>query len=399
MPHFAYRALTHHGEIRTARLEAENQAAANERLQSRQLTPLRIQRCYFQDLFSSVQRPTDDLLSHWCKQLSALLNAGIALDEALDELQQDTSTLHPALTDLGHLLREGKSLSDALTEQINCLDSRWIRLLAAGEHAGHLPQTLQQLGEHLDWQVKERSQTRQSLIQPLLSAFSVFAAIIFLLIYLAPQLRTIFSAQTLPLSTVILFWVTDTLKIHGHLFFAGGLTLGLLIWLMHRIHPQSQRQIDLLLLRLPIIGRLHFQQQLARYTHTWGLLYQNGIPMLEAMQESRGNVNNAALHNTLAHAENLVAGGMKTRAAFKQASALSWPTPTLRMLQHGEKTGDLAGAIQELAVQLQQRHQQTSRQINSLLQPAVTVGSGLLLAWVAMALLGPLYGQLSQSLH
>jgi type II secretory pathway component PulF len=399
MPHFTYRALNAQGQICTASIEAENHVAANARLESRQLTPLRIKRCYFPDLSTSVRRPTDHLLSHWCKQLSALLKAGITLDEALDDLQLDTSTHHPAFTDLGHLLREGKSLSDALGEQNNSLDSGWIRLIAAGEHAGHLPETLQQLGEHLDWLVNEQSQTRQSLIQPLLSAMSVFVAVIFLLLYLAPQLQPIFAAQTLPLSTVILFWVTDTLKMHGNWVFAGGIFVGLLVWLIHRIHPQSQVRIDQLRLRLPIIGLLHFQQQLARYTHTWGLLYQNGIPMLEAMQESRSNINNSALHSTLTNAENLVSTGLQARAAFERASPFSWPTPTLRMLHHGEKTGDLASAIQELSVQLQQRHQQTSRQINSLLQPAVTVGSGLLLAWVAMALLSPLYGQLSQGLH
>lgn len=397
---YRYRAITPEGKIRTSTLFAEHLHAAHERLQARQLIPLRIQRDYF-SVFSNIRPLRDDTLRNWCKQLAALLLAGISLDEALDDLEHDTSTFHPDLSDLGHLLREGKLLGEALSlnTQANLLDKQWIRLIAAGERAGHLPQTLQDLGEYLDWQIKQRTQTWQSLIQPLITALSVFASVIFLMIYLAPQLRPIFADITVPSSTTALFWLADTLQDHGQWVFLALFISCMYLVLVYRFHPSSRQYIDHFWLRIPLFGTMRMQQQLASYVNAWGLLYQNGISILEAMQDSRRSISNLALQNILSKVERQIAAGMHTSTAFEQARNITWPNPMLRMLRQGEKTGALAAALHELGQQLQQRHQQATQRLQGFLQPIVTLISGLLLAWVGMALLGPLYGQFSQYLH
>lgn len=406
MPLFSYRALTPDGNVQQSCIEAETPAQAHERLRSRQLMPLRLRRQYLPTFFHPDKLVTDTVFSTWCEQLSTLLQAGIALDEALDELQQEfqhnSTTPLPALANLGYVLREGKSLSAALTDQAdsqNMQNLRWIRLIAAGEKAGHLPQTLHQLAEHLAWQSKERQQTRQSLLQPLLSAASVIAATVFLLLYLAPQLRPLFNPEQLPLSTRTLFWLTDGLAAHSFtivcisMIFAFSLTLG------YQRHPKLKHTLDRWYLQFPLMGQLHLQQQLARYIHTWGLLYKNGIPLLEAMQDSRLSTTNSALQHTLTRAESLITSGHQIHSAFEQASPIPWPPSVLRMLRHGEKTGLFAEALLDLGKQLESRYQQTTQKMHSLLQPTVTVVSGALLAWVASALLGPLYGQFSHALH
>lgn len=397
---YRYRAITPEGKIRTSILFAEHRSAAHERLRARQLTPLRIQRDYL-SFFSNIHTLGDDTLRNWCKQLAALLHAGIALDEALEDLEHDPSTFHPDLSDLGHLLREGQLLGEALTlnTQANPLNKQWIRLIAAGERAGHLPQTLQDLGEYLDWRIKQRTQTWQSLIQPLITALSVLASVIFLMTYLAPQLRPIFAGITVPPSTTALFWLTDTLQTHGQWALLAVFISAICLGLAYRFHPILRQSIDYFRLRIPLFGTLQIQQQLASYVNAWGLLYQNGISILEAMQESRKSISNLALQNILSKVELQIAAGMHTSTAFEQACNIAWPSPMLRMLRQGEKTGALAPALHELGLQLQQRHQQTTQRLHGFLQPMVTLVSGLLLAWVGMALLGPLYGQFSQYLR
>lgn len=397
MPHYQYRAINTDGELQTGHLQAENRQQAISALSSRHLTPLTIRRARLTGWLRPKRSIPPLLLKHWCQQLATLLNAGLSLDQALDELQQESLTAHPLLAGLGTRLRQGQSLAEALNHQQALLGEHWTILLAAGEQSGQLVTTLLQLSQHLDWLQQEQQQTRQSLIQPLLSAGSVLAAICFMLIVLVPAIRPMLTGVAQPLPTKLLFSLVDGLDRYGkHLLILLMLLTGLWVFAHHRF-PRCRYYTDRLRLHLPFFGGLHVRQELARYTHLWSLLYRNGIPILQALAVSRNCLTNLSLKKIFQHIEDSVSAGASPMTAFR-ASPFTWPSPILSMLQHGEKTGRLGDALEEMAVQLYQHHQQATQHLHRTLQPAILLLSGLTLGWIAAALLGPLYAQMGHAI-
>ena len=404
MPSFRYRAVNSSGAVFEGSHLSDNLAECRLWLSQQPWTVLSVQRHWQLPRMTAGSSPISALhFADWCQQLEGMLQAGVALDEAIDDLQQDRATAIAALCDLPTQLRAGNTLANALERSVpEGFPSLWINLLRAGEQAGHLPATLRQLAEHLHWQQEQQRLIRSVLIQPMISAVSVSIAVLFLLFYLAPQLRQIMPAQNLPWITQALFWVVDGLSAHGLILLLSMAALTVAAISFYRLHPPYQHWIDQAVLQIPQLGPHQLQQQLAQYGHTLGLLYRNGIPILDAMPTARQLVSNRALHQALRDAETHIAAGLGPRLAFERTKTplgrdFPWPAPFLRRLQQGEKTGRFAEALEQSASQLQQNARQIQERLQNLLQPAITLSSGLILAIVALALLGPLYGQLGKS--
>lgn len=394
MRRFCYRALDAQQTLHSGSLRADNASAAYNILRQRSWMVLALRR----DYFSLTQNSwTDESLRDFCGHLHDLLEAGIPLDEALNE--QETTQSIPT-QNLSNALATGHTLAQALSLAGEGCDARWIRLIAAGERSGRLPETLKQLEEHLRWQLELKQLTQNALIYPLFSALSVFAAVGFLLFYLAPQLRVLLPPKDLPLSSQLLFWLTDGLRDHGLLICSLTLLSAGLLNLAYRHHPPFRHRLDALRFSLPLLGQPALQEMLARYSRTLALLYQHGVPILDAMSDSRALINNAALSHRLAQVEQQVALGKTLPDAFAMQPTDPWPTPTLpktflRLLAQSHRTGNLAAALEQAARLLQNQYRHSTQGLQALLQPSITLGSGLLLAWVALALLGPLYGQMT----
>ena len=98
MPEFCYRALSTDGQVCEGHVMADNQATAHKILVARSLIPVQISTNPFRVLFRSKSSLSETQLKYWCQQLAALLETGIALDTALDELAKEPPTSHPMLT-------------------------------------------------------------------------------------------------------------------------------------------------------------------------------------------------------------------------------------------------------------------------------------------------------------
>lgn len=416
MPYFHYRAIDPQQHLQTGRLFAANKRFAEQTLNAQHWVVLSLRPDWYAtwryfgrlgNLAGRRQaRHEQQAFLDWCTQLKSLLGAGISLQESLCDLQTSgpTRLRNPSHTLLIHI-RDGQTLAQALLSVSRLPDSpfqtRWIKLIAAGESAGHLVATLSQLVDHLAWDLQQNRYTRHQLLQPLLSGLCVLGATLFLILHLAPQVRPMLDRQPLSMSTQALFWLSDNCRQYGLAFgFAILLLIGILI-AVYQTHTGIRRCLQTVGLRTPILGQLPLLHDLGLYARSLSLLQGNGIPILEAMRYSRETLADSVIKHGLSEVQHRVEGGQSLHAAFvdvePQLHPVGWPSPVIRLIYQGERTGQLAEALKHIGEQLQQRRRALIQQQQALLQPLVTVLSGGLLAWVALALLGPFYEQLGRA--
>lgn len=153
-------------------------------------------------------------------------------------------------------------------------------------------------------------------------------------------------------------------------------------------------QADGYLLRLPVLGPIVKKIVLARFAGFFGLLYGAGLPILECLQICEGIMGNRVLSAAVAQAGQQIREGQGVSASFAQVGL--FPALVLRMLRIGENTGQLDGALANVAYFYDRDIKEAIERVQALVEPTMTVILGLLLAWIMSAVLGPIFDTISQ---
>lgn len=384
--HFRYRALDSTLTRISGELEARSLQHLEQELQRRGLEVISAKpgRSHRPRAVSSTE------LADFCQQTAQLLSAGIPLLDAMQDLGEGgEGTRLPALCRrLGNRLAGGAALSQALTDE--GLAPAFVGVVRAGECSGRLAETLQRLGSGLSQEAALAASMRRALLQPLLAAGMVLTASLFLMLYLVPQIRTFLAdgQQTLPLASTLLFATTDLLQQHwpwlGILPALPIATVG-----MQR-RPALALAVDRLALRLPLTGTIHKKLLIARLAELLRLLYSSGIPLLDALRSMPASITNRHLAGIVSQIADDVEQGSSLTQAFARHPL--FPRLMIRMLQVGERSGTLEQALQVIGRRSEQEAVTAISILHGLLGPALTLVIGLLLGWIMLATIQPLYG-------
>lgn len=386
---FRYRALDQAGQLVSGRLEAEDSAQLQLQLRRHGLDLLSVRKVRLSPQGLPRQR-----LADFCFQLEQMLSAGIPLLEAVDDLAGNASgrRLRAICRRIGNELRSGKAFSSALPMEITHREPAFAGMIQAGELSGNLAETLARLGNSLRQAERMQNATRQLLTYPAIAALMVGAAFLFLLLHLVPQIRTFLgdNAIALPWHTRLLFFVSDLVRQQWltliALIVAPPLTLALLL----RIWPDARQRLDRLRLSLPVLGPILRKLAIARIAELLAMLYTCGVPLLAALESLPAAITNHALRAALHGVRHQVEQGATLSQAFG-AQAL-FPRRLIRMLETGERTGRLDATLNSIASAYEQEAGTAIARLQGMLQPATTLAIGILLGWMMLATMQPLYG-------
>lgn len=189
--------------------------------------------------------------------------------------------------------------------------------------------------------------------------------------------------------TQALLWLSDQVVRHWPwlLSLPGSLLGGALILL--RINESARQRFDAIKLRLPLIGSILHKIVLVRFTRSFAMMYASGISVLDALRTSEGIVGNRAISQSLVDAGNRIAQGWGISVAFQHTGL--FPPLVIRMLRAGETTGALDSALTNVGYFYQRDIRESIGRLQTMLEPALTLIIGLILGWVMLAVLGPLY--------
>lgn len=393
---YHYRAVNEQGQIRNGQLDASNLSDLELRLNRIGLTLIRAKARQGERLGRRriVRR---DLIT-FCFHLEQLAHAGVPLIEGLVDLRDSTD--HPRFREvIANLIEDiegGKQFSQALSEHPAIFDDIFVNLVRAGEISGELPEVLKRLSDALKWQDELAAQTRKIVMYPAFVGLLVFGVAIFLMIYLVPQLVSFIKdmGQTLPLNTRILLTISDFLvNCWWALIVAPLLTWGFIHYRL-KTSPSFRLRVDGWKIRFPVIGPILHKIILARFASFFAMLYASGIPILDCLRVMERIVGNTVVADALSQLDRRIREGQGVSTSFGEVGL--FPPLVLRMLRIGETTGALDTALLNVSYFYDRDVKESIGRVQTLIEPALTVVLGLILAWIMWSVLGPIFDTISQ---
>jgi type IV pilus assembly protein PilC len=326
-----------------------------------------------------------------------LIRAGVPLLDTLHDLRDsaDNPRFRNVVAEVADSIESGASLSQALAQHPHVFDSVFQSLIAAGEHAGKLPEVLRDLTDAVKWQDELAAHTKRLMLYPAFLGTLVVGIFIFLLVYLVPQMAGFITnlGQALPLHTRILLAASDFL-VHQWRVLTVGFPLTLIgTTLLIRTHPHFRHRWDGVQLRLPLIGDVLRKLILSRLASVLALMYGAGISILDSLHVVGNVVGNRIIGEGLQTAEQQIRDGQRLAAAFQNTGL--FPPLVIRMLHVGESTGALDTALSNVAYFYSRDAKESVARMQVLLEPVLTVIIGALLGWIMLAILGPIYDAIS----
>ena len=398
MPLYAYRSMDQAGKIIPGAMDASNSADLELRLHRMDLDLIDF-RLSGQRIVAFgrrvVKRP--DLIN-FCFHMEQLSGAGVPILEGLGDLRDSTDhvRLREIVTDLIESIEGGLPLSSALRHHPEVFNPTFTSLIAAGEASGKLTDVFRNLSDSLKWEDELASQTRKIVMYPALVGVVVLGVLFFLMIVLVPQLTSFIKNMggTLPLHTRLLIFVSSIFIHYWFVLLAlpAGVLVGTRLWLAKS--PPARVLADRLTLRLPLIGPVLHKMILARFATFFGLMYGSGISILDCMRLSEGIVGNRVVAAGLRRAAQLISDGQGVTIAFQHTGI--FPPLVLRMLRVGEATGSLDAALRNVSYFYNREVKELIEKTQSMIEPAMTIVLGLLLGWIMLSVLGPIYDTMSQ---
>jgi len=389
---YAYKAMDARGSRLRGTLEAANAADLEMRLKRMGLEfidggPLK-------PSFTpgNARVPRRELIN-FCFHLEQLASAGVPILEGLADLRD--SVMHPRFREVLSVMIEsidgGKSLSQAMGNHPRVFDEVFVSLIRAGEETGRLPEILTSLADTLKWQDELAAHGRKVIMYPAFLGMVVLAVIFFMMTYLVPKMAGFIGdlGQELPMHTRVLIAISDFFVHYWSILLVSPILLAVLFLGALRSNSAVRRNYDQFKLALPLLGDILNKIALSRFASVFAMLYVAKIPVIDAIRATESVVGNVVIRARLQRVGQLIADGQNVSGAFHNAGM--FPPLVMRMLRVGENCGALDKALNNVSYFYNRDVRESIERMQGMIEPAMTLVVGLILGWVMIAVLGPIY--------
>lgn len=397
MPSFHYKAVAPGGAIEEGRMDGADEGAVIRALQAGGYLPIRASRTATRLAWQGLRRRRRRIdpvrLTAMTHDLAVLLRAGLTLDHALRMVgdQNDDADTHSLVMELETALRNGASLSAALQERPDAFPRFYIALVRAGEAGGNLEPTLTRLHDYLQRSLSLRHSVRSALIYPALLVTVALVSVAVLLAFVIPQFAQLLadSGQPVPPATRVVLFASDLLR--GYWWALPLTAVAAAALLRHRLAtPAGRAAADRLLLRLPVLGDLIRQIEVARFARALGTLLQNGVPLLAGVSTAAEVFANRILAATVPElGESLKQG---RGLAGPMLACGQFPRQMVQLVKVGEESGQLDVMLVRVADLLDAEVGQRIQRLMTLLEPALIVALGIVIAGILFSILSAILG-------
>ena len=389
---YAYKAMNNHGRTVLGRLEAINLIDLEMRLKRMDLDFINGDTIKAGGLFNRARISRAELIN-FCFHLEQLARAGVPLIESLADLRDslENPRFREIIAGMVESIEGGKTLSQALAEHPQTFDEVMVSLVRAGEETGSLPQVLANLLESLKWQDELAAHTKKLIMYPSFLGAVVVAITLFMMIYLVPKMAGFIRnmGQELPTQTKILIATSEFFVDYWYIVLGLPLIIAAVVVALVSTSKAARYRLDDVKLRLPYVGDILRKIILSRVASVFAMMYSSGITILDSIESTEGVVGNLVIREGLEKVGNLISEGQNVTAAFQTAGM--FPPLVLRMLRVGENTGALDIALTNVSYFYNRDVRESIGKVQSMIEPVMTVTIGLLLGWIMMAVLGPIY--------
>jgi type II secretory pathway component PulF len=288
-------------------------------------------------------------------------------------------------------VERGEPLASALGEHPRLFSSLYVGLVRAGEKSGSLDNSFQRLTAHLERDSELRSKLVSMSIYPILLGLVGIAAILVLVLFVLPRFSDLLlsSGAALPTTTAAVVGVALAAQEHWWvLAIQPPLAVVLLTWL--RTTERGRKASSEILIRLPLVGSWRKQHLGASFARMVGELLAGGAPLLLALEDARDCMTDSVAQAETDRIRKSVREGSSLHAAIAEGGL--FPAVLTQLVALGEEAGALANFLLKAAELLENKTERSLERLVALVEPAMIVGFGGIVAVVALALLQAIYG-------
>lgn len=394
---YEYKGVSAEGRDLKGAIDAETIKAAGAKLKRLGIFPTEIieerhkrlgKEIDFFRLFERVRLQDIAILT---RQAATLTNAGIPIVDALNAIaeQEEKVELKGIISGIREKVREGSSFAEALKGYPKHFSGLYVNMIMAGEASGALDAVLMRLADFLDNQIKMRNRIRTILAYPLLMTVVGIGVLSFIFIYVLPKVTRVFEdmRQTLPLLTRVLISLSNLMR--GYWWLIILLIAGAVFYIRRRLRtPEGMMRFDGLIIRLPVFGKLFRMIAVSRFTRTLGTLLKNGVPAILSFDIVKNVVNNMVIAKAIEDARESIREGESIAEPLKRSGL--FPSVVTHMIAVGEKSGELEEMLLKVSDAYDNEVETSIMRMTSLLEPAIIIVMGLIVAIIVIAILLPI---------
>lgn len=399
MATFRYKARDKAGVALVGTIEADTQAAVTASLRELgyQIIYVEEQRWRLPNLWQALlqrtgRRSTPQELVFCTRQLSMMVRAGLPLVEALMGMgeQPFSPSFKKMLSTLVEDLRVGLSFSQALERHPGVISRFYISMVKSGETAGIMDQVLERLAAIGQEELELKGRIWSALAYPCLLVVLSLGIVTFLLVGVLPKFVGIFeeSGVALPLPTMILLAISRFLQ---QFWLVPVVAVIIAVFTLQRYSrtPHGRYRLHRWILKVPVVGELVHRTILSRFCRIMASLLKSGIPAVPALTITHDIVGNQVVAQAIAHVREAIIGGASLAEPFRISGV--FPPTVIQMVAVGERTGTLDQMFLHLGTYYETEVERGLRTLTSLLEPLLLLIMGLLVGFIALSVLLPIF--------
>ncbi len=394
MAQFKYVAVTAEGTKLRATTEAMSADALRNELLGRQLEVKKIsEKKTFGKIEITKQKVKRAEIMHFSRQIGAFVRAGIPIVDAIETVREGTTNdrFRAILLDVAEQIQTGIPFSEALARHRDVFPSYYIGILRSAEITGQLDVVLDQLSLYLERDLESRQKVKSALTYPAIILVMAIVTVVILVGFVMPRFTAFFKEfdAKLPLPTQMLLDFSDFTQQWWFAIIgvAGALIIGGALFLRT---DTGKRTKDRFFLRLPLVGDVVQYAVIERFCRIISAMMKAGVPMPEAMQAAIEGANNKVYEDALIRVREQMLEGEGISGPIIQSQL--FPPAATQMLKVGEETGTLDAQLDSAAAFYARELDYKLKRLTSLAEPAIIIFMGVVVGFVAVALVSAMYG-------
>lgn len=325
------------------------------------------------------------------KHLSVMIKSGMAIDDAIEVLLDNASPLMAKRLDgILESVRKGNSLATALKSYPRDFDALFHNMVAVGEAGGTLAKNLELLSVQQNKTHQLKLKLRAASMYPTMVLIAITGLVVVVSIFVLPKLVGFFTTLKidLPLPTKILIAVANVFSSYWMWIVGAGVVLVALLKILSRL-PHTRIIIHYIILKLPLIGHISRDMNLALFCRTLASLLSSGITIDRSLQIVADTLTNDAYKKKFNQVYHNILKGSSLADSLNDKKY--FPSIVARMTRVGEHSGNLSEVLDYLADFYEQEVDNTTKNLSNVLEPALLVLIGLVVGFVAISIINPIY--------
>jgi len=398
MSHFRYKAINDQGKYVSGKLAAENPSELATLLRATQLELISFkeEKTRSGGLFGSSIKPKEVITIF--VHLEQLERTGVPIADSIRDLIEsaDSQEVKSLMTEIEDSIKNGSLFSESLAKRPEIFSPTYIGLIAMGEKTGNLSSAFTSIIDDIKWSMDIKRKTKKATTGPIFGIVLMLVILGIMTSVVVPKVTGFLSMQDikLPMITVALVAFSNFVQANWYILILTPPIIFTIIKIMRKSSENLAVMIDNFKLKIPVFGPIINKIDAAKFCQFFSMTFKSGLGVLECLEASRGVIKNVAIKRSIETVKQQVSEGQSLSKAISATGY--FPNLVVRMFKIGEESGNMESALNNIKFFYDREINDSIDRLVAMIQPTITIVMGGMIAWITVAVFGPIYATFSK---